>query len=150
MQTDQHSGMVWIPGGSFRMGSDLHYPEERPVRRVKVDGFWIDPRTVTNAEFAFFVAATGYLTIAEQSLDPALYPDARPDLMVPGALVFRMTDGPVNKSDISNWWRYVSGACWRCPEGPGSDLAGRKDHPVVQVAYADAAAYAAWVGKELP
>jgi formylglycine-generating enzyme len=143
-------GMVWIPGGSFRMGSDLHYPEERPVHAVRVDGFWLDSRTVTNEEFARFVAATGYLTVAELPLDPTLYPEASSDLMVPGALVFHMTHGPVDKSDLRNWWGYVAGACWHRPEGPGSGLVGRGDHPVVHVSHADAEAYAAWVGKTLP
>jgi formylglycine-generating enzyme len=150
MQIDSQVGMVWVPGGSFAMGSERHYPEERPVHRVMVDGFWIDEHTVTNAEFAQFIAATDYVTVAEQPLDPAQYPGAKAGLLVPGALVFHMTDGPVDKSDISNWWRYVPGACWHRPEGPGSDLAGREDHPVVHVAHADAEAYAAWVGKTLP
>ena len=134
MQLDSQVGMVWVPGGSFAMGSEDHYPEERPVHRVRVDPFWIDEHTVTNAEFAQFIAATGYVTVAEQPLDPAQYPGANPGLLVPGALVFHMTDGPVDKSDISNWWRYVPGACWHRPEGPGSDIAGRQDHPVVHVA----------------
>jgi formylglycine-generating enzyme len=111
-QTQLQQGMVWVPGGSFSMGSDRHYPEERPAHRVTVDGFWIDSRTVTNAEFAQFVKETGYMTVAEQPLDPAQYPGAKPELLVPGALVFHMTDGPVDKNDISNWWRYIPGACW--------------------------------------
>lgn len=148
--TGPHVGMIRIPGNTFLMGSDRHYPEERPAHRVKVDGFWIDSCTVTNAEFARFVAATRYLTLAEQPLDPMQYPGANPDLMTPGALVFHRTSGPVDKDDLSNWWRYVPGACWHRPEGPGSDLAGREDHPVVHVAFADAEAYAAWSGKTLP
>ena len=149
-QMNSQVGMVWIPGGSFPMGSDHHYPEERPVHSVRVDGFWIDEQTVTNAEFAQFVAATGYVTVAEQPLDPAQYPGC--EGQVSSSLArwcFHMTDGPVDKSDISNWWRYVPGACWHRPEGPGSDLVGREDHPVVHVAYADAEAYAAWAGKSL-
>ena len=148
-QIDLQVGMVWVPGGSFAMGSDQHYPEERPVHRVRWTGFWIDQHTVTNAEFARVRCGDRLCDVAEQPLDPAQYPGARPELMVPGALVFHMTDGPVDKSDISNWWRYVPGACWQRPEGPGSDLAGRDDHPVVHVAYADAEAYAAWAGKTL-
>jgi sulfatase modifying factor 1 len=150
MQIDRQHDMVLIPGGSFLMGSDRHYPEEHPAHRVTVDTFRIDSRTVTNAEFAQFVAATGYLTVAEQPLDPAQYPDARPDLMVPGAPVFHMSSGPVDTSDISNWWRYLPGACWHHPEGRGSDLIGRDDHPVVHVAYADADAYTTWTGKTVP
>jgi len=142
--------MIYIPGGTFRMGSDRHYREEAPVRRVSVDAFRMDPHTVTNAEFAAFVAATAYVTVAERPLKAEDYPGAQPDLLVPGALVFHMTEGPVDTSVVSNWWSYVPGACWRHPEGPGSDLAGRADHPVVQVAFEDAAAYAAWAGKQLP
>ena len=139
-----------IPGGSFRMGSDRHYPEERPAHRVAVSGFWVDETTVTNAAYAAFVAATGYVTVAERPIDPALYPGADARLLVPGALVFRMTDGPVDLTDFRHWWAWTPGACWRHPEGPGSGIAGREEHPVVQVAFEDAAAYAAWAGKELP
>jgi formylglycine-generating enzyme required for sulfatase activity len=142
--------MVWIPGGVFRMGSDTHYAEERPVRAVRVDGFWMDRHTVTNAAFAAFVAATGHVTVAERRLDLAAYPGADPALAVPGALVFRMTEGPVDKTDVRNWWHYVPGAYWNAPEGPGSDLAGRADHPVVHVAFEDAQAYADWSGGALP
>lgn len=110
-ETQAHLGMAWIPGGPFRMGSDRHYLEERPVHRVEVDGFWIDSRTVINGEFAKSVATTNYLTIAEQPLNPAQYPGAKPDLLVLGALVFHMTDGPVDTNDVRNWWRYVPGAC---------------------------------------
>ena len=144
------AGMVRLPGGSFRMGSDHHYPEERPAHRVRVGPFWMDATTVTNAQFARFVAETGHVTVAERPLDPAMYPGARPGMLAPGALVFRMTDGPVDTSRIANWWHWTQGAQWRHPEGPGSDLAGREDHPVVHVAYEDAEAYARWAGKELP
>ncbi len=142
--------MARIAAGQFRMGSDTHYAEERPAHPVRVDGFWMDLAPVTNAAFAAFVAATGYRTLAERPLDPALYPDALPELLVPGALVFRMTSGPVDTGDVRNWWHYVPGACWRAPEGPGSGIAERGDHPVVHVAYEDAEAYAAWAGKSLP
>jgi formylglycine-generating enzyme required for sulfatase activity len=142
--------MVHIPGGTFRMGSDEHYAEERPAHLVRVDAFWMDRHCVTNAEFGRFVDETGYVTLAERPFDLALYPSADPSLAVPGALVFHMTDGPVDTADIHNWWRYVPGACWRQPEGPGSSLAGRERHPVVQVALEDAEAYAAWAGKSLP
>ena len=144
------AGMRWIPGGEFLMGSDQHYPEERPAHRVRVHGFLADATAVTNADFAAFVAATGYVTVAERPLDPALYPGAHPDALGPGSLVFRTTDGPVDTRDYRNWWTWTPGACWRHPEGPGSTVADRKDHPVVQVAFEDAEAYAAWAGKELP
>jgi sulfatase modifying factor 1 len=142
--------MAWVPGGSFLMGDQRFYPEEHPVRRVGVDGFWMDEHQVTNAEFRRFVKATGHVTVAERPLDPAAYPDADPELLVPGALVFHPTPGPVDLRDYRNWWTYVPGACWTHPEGPGSTLNGRERHPVVQVAYEDAAAYAAWAGKQLP
>jgi formylglycine-generating enzyme len=142
--------MTWVPGGSFLMGSERFYPEERPVRRVAVDGFWMDTHPVTNAEFRRFVKATGHVTVAERPPDPAAYPGADPALLVPGALVFRRTRGPVDLRDFRNWWAWVPGASWRHPEGPGSTLHGRDRHPVVQVAYEDAVAYAAWAGKELP
>jgi formylglycine-generating enzyme required for sulfatase activity len=110
----------------------------------------MDQTAVTNRDFARFVAATGHKTIAERPLDPTLYPGAPPDMLAPGALVFRMTDGPVDTRDIRHWWHWTKGACWHAPEGPGSDITGREDHPVVHVGFEDAAAYAAWAGKELP
>ncbi len=143
-------GMAWIAGGEFLMGSDAHYPEEKPAHRVRVAGFWMDRRTVTNDEYAAFVEATGYVTVAERPLDPALYPEARPELLKPGAPVFHMTAGPVDTRDVHNWWRYVPGTNWKAPFGPGSDLAGLGDHPVVHVAFEDAQAYADWAGKALP
>ena len=132
--------MRWIPAGEFRMGSEDFYPEERPVHRVAVDGFWMDEGPVTAAEFRRFVRETGYVTFCERPLDPALYPDADPDLLVPGSLVFRKTEGPVDLRDLRNWWEYVPGAFWKRPEGPGSTINGLDRHPVVQVAYEDAEA----------
>jgi formylglycine-generating enzyme len=142
--------MRWIPGGTFRMGSDRHYPEERPVHEVTVDGFWIDQYTVTNRDFAGFVAATGYRTVAERPLNPADYPGAAPHLLKPGSLVFHKTRGPVDLRDYRNWWSWKAGAYWRHPEGKGSSVAGRLDHPVVHVAFEDVQAYAQWAGKSLP
>jgi formylglycine-generating enzyme len=146
---DATEGMIRIPGGAFLMGSDEFYPEELPVRTVRVGDFWIDACPVTVGEFRRFVEATGYVTVAERPLDPAVYPGADPAVLVPGSAVFCATEGPV-PLDSMVWWRYVSGACWHAPEGPGSDVSGREEHPVTQVAYEDAEAYARWVGKALP
>jgi formylglycine-generating enzyme len=142
--------MALVPAGTFRMGSEDFYPEERPVHRVEVDAFWMDRRPVTVAQFRRFVKATGYVTLAERAPDAADYPDADPALLVPGALVFQPTRGPVDLGDVSNWWNWVPGARWDRPEGPGSDTYTRAKHPVVHVAYEDAEAYAAWAGKALP
>jgi formylglycine-generating enzyme required for sulfatase activity len=142
--------MVRIPGGTFAMGSERHYPEEAPVRGVTVDGFWMDERPVTNLEFLRFVKDTGHVTVAEREPDPAQYPDAQPEMLVPGSVVFRKTPGPVDLSNHFNWWTWTPGADWRHPEGPESSLHGRERHPVVHVAFSDAEAYAAWAGKELP
>ena len=139
-----------IPAGSFLMGSDDFYPEEAPARRVEVEGFSIDERPVTVAEFRRFVKATGHVTVAERAPDAADFPDADPALLVPGSLVFHPTRGPVDLSDVRNWWSYVPGASWSRPEGPASDVYTRAGHPVTHVAYEDALAYAAWVGKALP
>ena len=141
--------MVRVPGGTFLMGDERFYPEERPVHRVTVDGFWMDEQLVTNAEFRRFVRATGYVTVAERPLDPGAYPGVDPELLVPGSLVFRRARGPVDLSDYRNWWAYVPGACWARPEGPDSHLGGRDRHPVVHVTPEDAEAYATWAGKEL-
>jgi formylglycine-generating enzyme required for sulfatase activity len=143
-------GMVWVPGGTFRMGSETHYPEEAPAHDVTVDAFWMDAHTVTNAEFRRFVAATGHVTLAEKPANPDDYPGARPELLVPASVVFRP---PPHRVDLRNhmaWWAYVPGACWRHPRGPDSDLEGLDDHPVVHVAFSDAEAYARWAGKALP
>ena len=142
--------MRWIPGGRFRMGSDRFYPEEGPAHTVAVAGFWIDAHPVTNAAFADFVAATGYVTLAEQPVDPAGFPGASPELLQPGGLVFHAPDGKVDLRDVSSWWRYVPGADWRHPDGPDSTIDGRDNDPVVQIAWPDAAAFAAWAGKRLP
>jgi formylglycine-generating enzyme required for sulfatase activity len=142
--------MVWVPGGEFAMGSEQFYPEERPVRRVAVDGFWMDERLVTNEQFAAFVADTGYVTVAERPLDPGDYPGADPDLLAPGSVVFRRSTGPVDLNDNRIWWEYVLGACWRRPEGGESTIEGRGRHPVVHVCWEDVDAYARWAGKDLP
>jgi sulfatase modifying factor 1 len=142
--------MVWIPGGSFPMGSDHHYPEEAPAHRATVEGFWIDRTPVTNAQFRTFVKATGHLTLAEQPADPALYPEARPELLAPSSVVFVPPPLPVGTADPYRWWHYVPGANWRHPEGPGSSIKGREQHPVVHIAHSDAVAYATWAGKVLP
>ena len=142
--------MVRIEGATFAMGSDEFYPEERPVHFVTVDDFWVDEHPVTAGDYRRFVRETGYTTVAERPLDPADYPDADPELLVPGSLVFRMTDGPVSLNDFRNWWEYVPGAFWKKPGGPGTTINGRDRHPVVQVAYEDAETYATWAGKSLP
>ena len=142
--------MTWVRGATFRMGSDDHHAEEAPSHRVAVDGFWIDTAEVTNERFAAFVARTGYRTVAERPLDPADFPGAPAENLVPGSLVFRRTRGPVDLRRIDRWWAWTPGACWRHPEGPGSSVAGRPGHPVVHVAYEDAHAYADWAGLALP
>ena len=142
--------MVRIAGGRFVMGSDEHYPEEAPARPVDVDPFCIDRHPVTNDAFAAFVEATGYRTVAERPLDPAEFPGAPPENLVPGSLVFTPTPGPVDLRHLSQWWTWTPGACWRRPYGPRSSLEGLDRHPVVHVAAEDAEAYAAWAGKELP
>jgi sulfatase modifying factor 1 len=123
--------MAGIAGGTFRMGSDAHYPEERPAHGVMVDGFWIDGHSVTNADFAILVAATGYITFAERPLDPAPYPGARPELPAPGSGEFRMPNRPVRPRDLRDWWEYVPRADSRHPHGPSSTIAGREREPVV-------------------
>lgn len=142
--------LVELPGGSFRMGSTQFYPEEAPVHTASVGAFAVERHPVTNAQFAEFVAGTGYVTVAEQPPDPALYPGAAPQDLVPGSLVFRPTGGPVDLRDWRQWWAWVPGADWRHPFGPDSDIEQRLDHPVVQIAYPDAAAYARWAGRRLP
>ena len=146
------TGMVRIEGGSFTMGSARWYPEEAPERRVSVKGFWIDPHPVTNREFARFVEATGHVTTAQLPPDPKDYPGMLPEFRHPGSLVFNKTAGPVALTDFGQWWHFVAGADWQHPYGPdsGIDMLDLWDHPVVQVSWTDAAAYAAWAGKQLP
>jgi sulfatase modifying factor 1 len=144
------SGMVRIPGGTFLMGSDKHYPEEKPAHKVAVPAFWMDTHAVTNREFERFVAATGHVTLAERPANPEDYPGAKPEMLVPSSVMFRKSDGPVDLSNHYNWWTYVAGADWRHPRGPESRIDDLMDHPVVHVAFEDAEAYAKWVGKELP
>jgi formylglycine-generating enzyme len=142
--------MLWIPDGSFQMGSEDFYPEERPVHEVSVSGFWVDRYEVTNAQFARFVDATGYLTVAERPIFAEDFPGAPPENLVPGSMLFRKTTGPVDLRNYANWWAWVPGTSWRHPFGPQSDLDRLEHHPVVHVAYEDAEAYAQWCGKELP
>jgi sulfatase modifying factor 1 len=142
--------MIELPAGSFRMGSERFYPEEQPSRDVTVEPFWIDQHLVTVAEFRRFVKATGYTTWAELAPVAGDYPDADADALVPGSLVFKKADRPVDLRDFRNWWTWAPGADWRRPEGPGSNVGGREFHPVTHVAYADAEAYATWAGKSLP
>ena len=148
--TGPKAGMVLVPGGTFTMGDDGERPEERSAHRVTVQPFWIDRHEVTNAQFAAFVAATGYVTVAEKGLDPAKYPALPPELTAPGGMVFREPERADLRGNVSQWWVYVAGASWRHPAGPGSSIDGLDDHPVVQVAHADALAYAEWLGRDLP
>jgi formylglycine-generating enzyme len=155
-----HPGMVWIAGGEFLMGNDLPdaRPDEHPAHRVRVPGFWIDQTEVTNAQFQKFVEATGYVTTAEQAPDlaeimsqvPPGTPEPPPESLVPGSLVFTPTEKPVPLDDVGQWWNWTAGADWRHPEGPESTIEGRENHPVVQVSWDDAQAYATWAGKRLP
>jgi formylglycine-generating enzyme required for sulfatase activity len=142
--------MVWIPGGTFRMGSDRHYPEEAPAHNVKVAGFWMSRHTVTNAEFSRFIAATQYVTLAERPANPDDYPGAKPELLAPSSVVFKKTSGPVDMRNPYNWWIYLAGADWRHPRGPESSISGLDDHPVVHVAFEDVDAYARWATQDLP
>ena len=141
---------VSLPGGEFTMGCTDFYPDEGPVHRVSVDPFEIDAHPVTNGQFAAFVDASGYVTVAERPLDPTDYPGVSRADLVPGALVFTPTAGPVDLRDWRQWWTWVPGARWWEPEGPGSTLDGRQDHPVVHVSFDDARAYARWAAKDLP
>jgi formylglycine-generating enzyme len=155
------AGMVWIPGGEFSMGSDgkcdgkfscspATVADALPIHRVYVDGFWMDETDVTNAEFEKFVKATGYMTIAERTPTKEEFPMAPPESLVAGSIVFTPTSRPVPLTNHYRWWRYQHGANWRHPEGPQSDIKGKENYPVVQIAYPDAVAYAEWAGKRLP
>jgi formylglycine-generating enzyme required for sulfatase activity len=139
-----------IPGGRYRIGSDRFYPEERPSREVAIPEFQIELAPVTNAQFASFVAATGYVTISEQPPDPQLYPNLTSDQRLPASAVFQPSAATVDRSQAMAWWALVQGANWRHPQGPQSSIDTLDDHPVVHVAYADALAYCSWAGKRLP
>jgi sulfatase modifying factor 1 len=143
-------GMVALPGGRFMMGSDRFYREEKPLREARVGPFAILRHEVTNAQFAAFVAGTGYKTVAERPLDARQFPKLKPHELQPGSLVFRQPAQVRDMVDIGQWWAWTPGASWRAPEGPGSQLKGREHHPVVHIAFEDAMAYAKWAGQDLP
>jgi formylglycine-generating enzyme len=142
--------MTFVPAGTFTMGSNRHRPEERYTHIVSVDGFWIDRTEVTNAQFAKFVAATGYVTLAERGGDAKVHANMPAELLAPGSVAFIMPTDTSRGGSITQWFQYIAGADWRHPEGPGSSIAGRENHPVVHVAYEDAQAYAGWLGRSLP
>ena len=142
-------GMVWVPAGSFAMG-DSSYPEALPIHRTSVAGFWMDRTEVSNADFAAFVKATGYITVAERPVDASLYPHLPAEMRQPGAVVFAIPAKLDAGGDITQWWRYVPGANWRHPGGPHTSIVGHGAFPVVTVTYEDARAYAAWRGRALP
>ncbi|MES2149460.1 MAG: formylglycine-generating enzyme family protein [Pseudomonadota bacterium] len=144
-----HPGMVWVPAGRFEFG-DTVYPEEQPIRSTSVDGFWIDRTEVSNDQFAQFVAATGYVTVAEQPVDTRAHPNLPPAMRQSGAVVFRMPEKIDGRDDLRQWWSYLPGANWRHPGGPDTNIAGHGAYPVVAVTIADARAYAAWKGHMLP
>lgn len=146
---DDTTGMIWIGGGEFLMGAD-EFPDSRPMHRVSVDGFYMDEHEVTNAEYAAFVKATNYKTVAERPLNPADYPGVPADKLVPGSAVFTPTKTQVSLDNPLQWWNYVPGADWSHPEGPASSTKGRENYPAIHISYEDAAAYAKWAGKRLP
>lgn len=148
-ETPSRADMIWIGGGAFMIGSDAHYPEEAPARRVHVDGFWMDRTPVTNRQFAAFVDATNWVTTAERPVDPALYVGVDPMMLRPASIVF-VQPAPNARLRDGEWWRYIAGADWRHPEGPASGIDGLQDHPVTHVSWADVDAYAAWAGADLP
>ncbi|HEY1380359.1 MAG TPA: formylglycine-generating enzyme family protein [Gemmataceae bacterium] len=156
--TPTPQGMVWVPGGEFWMGNDNGPEDERPRHKVYVDGFWMDRTEVTNAQFAKFVQATGYITVAERKPDweemrkhlPPDTPKPAEEMLVPGSAVFVVPDGDVTTDGPPVWWRYVPGANWRHPDGPASSIEGKEDYPAIHIAWEDAAAYAKWAGKRLP
>ncbi len=141
--------MVFIPGGTFKMGSE-DFADSKPVHAVTINSFWMDEHEVTNAQFAAFVKATGYITVAERKLNPADFPGVPLDKLVPGSAVFTPPAYAVSLNDPLQWWQYVASADWRHPLGPSSSISGKENEPVVQVCYEDAAAYAKWAGKRLP
>ena len=142
--------MRWIPGGTFVMGSNNHYPEEAPAHRVTVDGFWMDMTPVTNAEFSQFVTETGYVTVCERKIDPSLYPGALPEMLDPASVVFIQPTVRVDLRNHHQWWHFIKGANWRTPQGPGSTITDKMDHPVVHVAWEDVQEFTKWSGKSLP
>jgi formylglycine-generating enzyme len=146
----RRADMLLIPGGTFRMGSDKHYPEEAPVHSVTVDGFRMDRTPVTNRQFREFVEATAYVTVAEIAPDPKDYPGALPHMLKAGSLVFSPPNHPVDLGNFANWWSFKFGANWRRPYGKGSSIRDLDDNPVVHISYQDAEAYAGWAGKQLP
>ncbi len=160
MPVEAPPGMVWIEGGTFNMGAaeQCNTRDAQPFHTVQVDGFWMDETEVTNDQFAAFVDATGYVTLAERPVDweemkkmlPPGTPKPSDDMLQPGSLVFTPPDHPVMLNDYSQWWSWVNGANWKHPSGPGSNLDGKGNHPVVHIAYEDAKAYATWAGKRLP
>jgi len=149
-QSGSVNDTVWIPGGTFQMGSDHHYPEEAPVHSETVEGFWIDKFAITNEQFARFVEETHHVTSAERPPNAEDYPGALPEMFQPASVVFLKPAGRVDLRNHYNWWTYVLGADWRHPEGPKSSITDRGSHPVVHIAYEDAEAYAKWAGKEIP
>ena len=142
--------MAWIPAGSFTMGASEYYPDEGPLKEVTLDGFWIDRYEVTNAQFSKFVDATNYVTVAERQLNPKDFPGIPAESLVPGSVVFIMPTELLNGGNPIQWWQFVPGANWRQPTGPGSDIKGKENYPVVHVAYEDAFSYAKWLGHDLP
>ncbi len=147
---DTQDKMVWIPAGSFTMGSADYYPEEGPLTEFSIEGFWMDRYEVTNAQFANFVAATGYVTVAERQPQPEDFPDLPAENLMPGSVVFIIPTEWAGGGSLRQWWQFIPGANWRQPAGPGSDLAGKAHYPVVHIAYEDARSYADWLGHELP
>ena len=144
------NGMVWVPSGTFQMGTADGQPDERPLHEVSVDGFWMDATEVTNEQFEKFVRATRYVTVAERAPDAKDFPGAAPEMLVPGSVCFNPPAEAVSLENHFAWWKWVPGANWRHPEGPASHLLGREKHPVVHVAWEDALAYCQWLGKRLP